>query len=74
MLVKLPLWQRAEIHKILGPFSLEVENEQGNYKFENYTLIDTLKRMKTTIFIFFDYRTRTAGFILKQHMMLSLET
>ena len=65
MLVKLPLQQRVEIQEMLGPFPLEVENKHGDRKCENYSLTDTLKRMMTRVFIFFEYRTRIEGLILK---------
>lgn len=65
MLVKLSLWQRVEIQEMLGSFPLEVENEHGDYKFENYSPIDTLKKMMPRLFISFEDRTGTAGSILK---------
>lgn len=68
---KIAFLLRVEIQEMLVSFPLEVEREHGDYKFENHSLTDTLKRMMTRIFIFFEYRTRIVGLVLKQHMVLS---
>ena len=65
MLVKLCLWHRVEIQEMVVPFSLEMEKEHDDYKFEKYFYTHFEENDDQNFY--FLWIQKKVGLILQQH-------